>query len=133
MRQTGTKFLATGINIAQFSDVGLQSTVHSLQPEHPMGGCKTNSLTSGSAAVVGAVSIEEIAFDEGAESEDVFGTRAVPAHAGKFCALGNNVSARALDGTGTDEVALAAESSIGHACRVFVEVFDLGRNRLRRG
>ena len=54
---------------------------------------------SGGLAAVVAVGIEEIALDEAAEGEDIFGSGTQPAHTGEFGALSNDVSASSLDGS----------------------------------
>lgn len=69
-----------------------------------------------------AIFIEEVAFDETSEGEDVFRAGTEPAHAGEFGALSNDMTTGPLDGARTDEVALAEEGSVGHPRSVGLKV-----------
>ncbi len=80
-----------------------------------------------------AVGVEEAAFDEGSESEDLLGAAAMPAHTGEFGALGHDMTAGAFDSPRANEIALGAKGFVGHAVGILPEIGQLGMDIIVEG
>jgi hypothetical protein len=69
-----------------------------------------------------AVGVEQVALDETAECQDVFGSAAGPPHAGEFGALSDDVTAGSLDGARACKIAFTSECSVSHPLCIGLEV-----------
>ena len=79
-------------------------------------------LESGGIGPILAEIVEQVAFDEATECEDIGGSVSEPSHSGKFGALSNDVTTSALDGARPDEVTITTKGAISHTAGVLLEI-----------